>query len=168
MTGFTTDNIVLLLVGVGLLILVIKVLKGVFKTIIAIILLLTVGISCYNIFIAKKSITYEMSRYKTDFAYTMDVKDISRDAYKIVDDMKKDEITEEGINKLVDLKNQAEGLKHSDEINFIHKKYISSMDGVILACKGYSMGKLAGEQVDKLDDLSRGMDIKLLDVLKGE
>ncbi|MEG1256568.1 hypothetical protein [Clostridium sp.] len=168
MNGFTTDNIVLLLVAIVLLILVIKVFKGVLKTIIAIILLLTVGVSCYNIFVAKKSITYEINRYKTDFAYTMDIKDISAEAYKIIDDMKEDTITEEGIDKLVHLKNQAEALEHSEEANFIHNKYISSLDGVILACRGYALGEIAQGQVSKLEDLTDDININLLDVLRGE
>ncbi len=167
MSGFTMDNILLLLVGVGLLMLAIKFLKGIFKAIIAIILILTVGISAYNIFIAKKPISYEINRYKTDFAYTKEVKNISSEAYKAIDEIKENKAVDENINKLMALRERANLLEHSEEANFIHNRYMNSLDGIILASKGYVTAKGAEEQFNKLEGLTKELNIGFMDLIMG-
>ncbi len=166
MNGFTGDNIFMLLIGVGLLILAIKFLKGLLKTIIAILLIITVGFSCYNIFVAKKSISYEINRYKTDFAYAMEIKNISNEASKVINSIKKNIAMEEGIDQLVDLRNKANQIPHSEEAHFFHDKYIAGFDSIILACKGYTLGEMAEEQVSDLEELTKGINFKIMDVLK--
>lgn len=168
MSGFTMDNILLLLVGLGLLMLVIKFLKGIFKAIIAIVLILTVGVSAYNIFIAKKPISYEINRYKTDFVYAKELKSISSEAYKAVDEIKENKAVNENINILMALREKANLLDHSEEANFIHDRYMNSLDGVILAAKGYVTAKGAEEQINKLEGLTKELNIRFIDVIMGE
>lgn len=166
MNGFTMDNILLLLVCVGLLMVVMKFLKGVAKAIIAIVLVFTVGVSAYNIFIAKKPLSYEVDRYKIDFQYVKEIKNISSEASEVIDEIKKDKDVNSNIDKLVQLRNKADTINHSEEANFIHKRYMNSFDGIIIAYKGYATAKLADEQIKKIDNLTKDLNIGFMDVLK--
>lgn len=165
MNGFSTDNIILLIVGLIFLYFVVKFVKGIIKTIITIILIFTLGISSYNIFIAKKSISYEINRYKIDYAYFKDLKDISTEVSKIVEEIKEGRNTTENLSKLTELKKQVQSLKHSDETNFIQDRYMSSLDGVILGCRAYTTAKETEKQVGKLNELTKGLDVDFKDIL---
>ncbi|WP_160680335.1 hypothetical protein [Clostridium sp. C8-1-8] len=165
MGGITADNIILLLVAVVLLYLVFKFIKGVIKTIIVIILILTLGVSAYNIFIAKKSVADEVNRYKTDYSYFNNVKDISSEAKQAINDIEANKNIDQNINKLSELKTKASTLNHSSELNGFHERYINTFDGIILGCKGYSTAKQAGEEGKKLNDLAKNLDMSLKDIV---
>jgi len=168
LAGLTMDNIIIFIVVIGLLMLVVKFLKGLIKGIIALILILTLGVTSYNIFIAKKSVQYEVERYKTDYKYAVEMKNISSEASKAINEIKENKNVNVNVAKLVELKEKAKGVKHSEEANFIHNRYMNAFDTVITASKGYSMAKEAEKQAAKLEELSKGLDISFLDLLFGE
>lgn len=159
------DNIIILLVAIGLLLLVVKFLKGLIKGIITLILILTLGVTAYNIFIAKKSIQYEVERYKTDYKYAIEMKNISSEASKAISEIKENKNVNENVAKLVELKEKARVTKHSEEASFIHNRYINAFDTVITASKGYSLAKEAEKQAAKLEELSKGLNVSFLDLL---
>ncbi|WP_291574989.1 hypothetical protein [Clostridium sp. UBA4548] len=165
MEGFTLDNIIMVLVALGLLILVIKFIKGVIRTVISLILILTLGVSGYNIFIAKKPVSYEIQRYKTDFAYVKEMKNLTTEASKAIDEIKENKNVNENVNKLMDLREKANGINHSEEASFIHKKYMNGFDAVITGVKGYEVAKGAEAQVAKLEELSKEINISFMDVI---
>ncbi|MBK1810871.1 hypothetical protein JHL18_09505 [Clostridium sp. YIM B02505] len=165
MGGITTDNIILLLITLVLLYLVFKFIKGIIKTIITIILILTLGVSAYNIFIAKKSVSDEIDRYKIDYAYFNDVKDISSQAKQTVDDIENNKNVNQNINKLSELRNKAQVLNHSSDLDALHNRYINTFDGIILGCKGYSTAKQVGEQTKKIDELKKDLDVSIKDIV---
>lgn len=158
------DNIILLIIALGLLILAIKFVKGIIKTIISLVLILTLGVSAYNIFIAKKSISYEMERYKTDFTYVKEMKSITAEASKAIEDIKENKNVSENVNKLIELRAKASGIKHSEEANFIHKRYMNGFDAVVAGTKGYELAKGAEDQVAKLEELTKDINISFMDV----
>ena len=165
MGGVTVDNIILLLVVLILLYLVFKFIKGIIKTIITIILILTLGVSAYNIFIAKKSVADEVNRYKIDYAYFNNVKDISSEAKQIVDDIENNKNINQNINKLSELREKAQVLNHSTDLDAFHSKYISTFDGIILGCKGYSTAKQVDEQTKKIDELKKNLNMSIKDIV---
>jgi hypothetical protein len=164
MEGFTTDNIVVILVAIFLLYLVFKFVKGIIKTVIALVLIFTLGFSAYNIFIAKKSIAYEVERYKTDFTYVKEMKNITTEASKAIDEIKENKNISENVSKLMALREEANGLNHSEETTFIHKRYMNGFDAIVAGTKGYELAKGAEEQVAKLEELSKGIDVSFMDV----
>ncbi|GFP78241.1 hypothetical protein [Clostridium fungisolvens] len=165
MGGITTDNIILLLVALILLYLVFKFIKGIIKTIITIILILTLGVSAYNILIAKKSVGDEINRYKIDYAYFNDVRDISSEAKQTVDDIENNKNIVQNINKLSELRNKAQALKHSSDLDAFHSKYINTFDGIIIGCKGYSTAKQVDEQTKKIDELKKDLNMSIKDIV---
>jgi hypothetical protein len=165
MGGMTTDNIILLVVAVILLYLVFRFIKGIIKTIITIILILTLGVSAYNIFITKKSVSDEINRYKIDYAYFNDVKSISSEAKQTVNDIENNKNIDQNINKLSELRNKAQVLNHSSDLDAFHSKYINTFDGIILGCKGYDTAKQVGEQTKKIDELKKNLDMSLRDIV---
>lgn len=164
MEGFTVDNITMLIVAIGLLLLAIKFVKGIIKTIISLVLIVTLGVSAYNILIAKKPITYEVERYKTDYAYVKEMKSITSEASKAIDEIKENKNVSENVNKLISLREEANGIKHSEEANFIHGRYMNGFDAVIAGTKGYEIAKGAEEQVAKLEELSKELNVSFIDV----
>lgn len=164
MGGFTLDNITILVVAILLLLLVIKFIKGVLKTVITLILVLTLGVTAYNIFIQKKSISYELNRYKTDYKYVVEMKNISVEAKRVIDEIKENRNVNENVKKLVDLKKRANEVKHSEEATFFHDRYINGFDTVIAASQGYALAQDVKEQGQKLNDLSKELDIELTQV----
>lgn len=165
MGGVTVYNMILLLVALILLYLVFKFIKGIIKTIITIILILTLGVSAYNIFIAKKSVADEVNRYKIDYAYFNNVKDISSEAKQIVDDIENNKNINQNINKLSELREKAQALNHSTDLDAFHNKYISTFDGIILGCKGYSTAKQVDEQTKKIDELKKNLNMSIKDIV---
>lgn len=163
--GFSIDNLVILFIVLVFLYLTIKFIKGFIKLIISILLIFTLGVSAYNIFIAKKPISYEINRYKTDYIYFNNIKSMSSEASVAINEIKENKNVQQNINKLIEIRNNTEDLKHSEEINGFHHKYIASLDNTISVCKGYSTAKKVEEKVQKLDELSRELDVKLKDVL---
>lgn len=159
--NFISENLILIIIGVVLFYVVFKFLKGVIKLIIAIILALTVGVSCYNLLITHKSLSYEINRYKTDFSYISQMKDITVETKADVDKIKQGQNVKENINNIVVLRDKANKLDHSSDIDFIHKKYIGAMDDIILATKGYSTAKNATQEMDKA---SKSLEISLKDI----
>lgn len=165
MEGFTMDNVIILLVALGLLILAIKFVKGIIKTIISLVLILTLGVSAYNIFIAKKPITYEINRYKTDFAYVKEMKNLTSEASKAIEEIKENKSVNENVSKLMEIKEKAEKVEHSEEATFIHNKYMNGFEAVIAGAKGYEAAKGAQAQVAKLDQLSKELNVSFMDVI---
>lgn len=165
MEGFTMDNVIILLVALGLLILAIKFVKGIIKTIISLVLILTLGVSAYNIFIAKKPITYEINRYKTDFAYVKAMKNLTSEASKAIEEIKENKSVNENVSKLMEIKEKAEKVEHSGEATFIHNKYMNGFEAVIAGAKGYEAAKGAQAQVAKLDQLSKELNVSFMDVI---
>lgn len=159
--NFISENLVLIVIVAILIFLVIKFLKGVAKVIIAIILFLTIGVSCYNLFITHKSFSYELNRYKTDFTYISEMKDITVETKDDVEKIKQGQNAKENINNIVALRNKANKLNHSSDIDFIHKRYIEAMDSIILATKGYSTAKNTTQQID---NASKSLEISLKDI----
>lgn len=155
--GVSLDNIVILIIGIVLLYVVIKLIKGLIKFLIIMILLLTVGVSAYNIFISKKSFSYEVNRYKVDFQYFKDVNGISKEAVDRVEEIKEGKDVDENITKLIELRDEAKGLNHSEEINGVSSKYINALDTAILVGNGYK----AKENVEKLDSVIRTLNPNL-------
>lgn len=165
MMGFSIDNIMLVIVAIVLLYITVKFIKGLVKGIITIVLILTLGVSAYNIFIAQKPISYEIDRYKTDYSYFKEISSISSDAVKAIDEIKEGKNIKENTNKLIELRNKAEKTKHSEEINVVHNNYIRAMDTAIVSAKGYETAKDAKAQIDKLDDAAKALDVNLKDIL---
>lgn len=163
--GFSIDNIVILFIVLVFLYLTIKFIKGFIKLVIGILLIFTLGVSAYNIFIAKKPISYEVNRYKTDYVYFNNIKSMSSEASVAINEIKENKNVQQNINKLTEIRNNTEDLNHSEEINGFHHKYIASLDSAISVCKRYSTAKEVEEKVQKLDEISRELDIKLKDVL---
>jgi hypothetical protein len=163
--GFSIDNIALVIIAVVLLYITVKFIKGLVKGIITMILILTLGVSAYNIFITQKPISYEIDRYKTDYSYFKEISSISSDAVKAIDEIKEGKNIKENINKLVQLRTKAEKIKHSEEIDVIHENYMRTMDTAIISAKGYENAKNAKEQLDKLNDAAKALDIDLKDIL---
>ncbi|GIM28950.1 hypothetical protein CPJCM30710_16160 [Clostridium polyendosporum] len=165
MNGFSIDNIVMLFIVLAFVYLTIKFIKGFIKFIVIVLLILTLGVSAYNIFIVQKPISYEINRYKTDYVYFHNIRSISSEASTVINEIKENKNVQQNINKLKELRNNAEGLNHSQEISGLHDKYIESLDSVISVCNGYSTAKEVEQKVQKLDELSKGLDVKFKDVL---
>ena len=163
--GFSIDNIALVIIAVVLLYITVKFITGLIKGIITIVLILTLGVSAYNIFITQKPISYEIDRYKTDYSYFKEISSISSDAVTAINEIKEGKNVKENANKLVQLRTKAENTKHSEEINLIHDNYIRAMDTAIISAKGYETAKNAKEQVNKLDDAAKALDVNLKDIL---
>jgi hypothetical protein len=168
MGGFTSDNIIVMVVAIILLLLVLKFIKGILKTVITLILVLTLGVTAYNIFIQKKSIGYELNRYKTDYKYVVEMKDISVEAKKSIDEIKENKNVNENVKKLVDLKKRANEVKHSEEATFFHDRYMNGFDTIIVASQGYALAKDVKEQGQKLNELSKALDVKFGQVFLSE
>ncbi|MDD7792893.1 hypothetical protein [Clostridium sp. 'White wine YQ'] len=166
--GLSADNIIIALVAIVFLFLAIKFIRGVIKGIIVVLLILTLGVSAYNIFITKKSIGYEVNRYKTDYLYFKSISSISSHAIENIDAIKEGKNIKENTDELIILKNHAETLEHSSEINGIHNNYIRGLDTVIVAAKGYKTANEAKEQADKLQEASNSLNISLKDILSGQ
>lgn len=159
------DNIALVIIAAVLLYITVKFIKGLVKGIITIILILTLGVSAYNIFVTQKPISYEINRYKTDYSYFKEISSISSEAVEAIDQIKEGKNIKENTNRLVQLRIKAENTKHSEEIDVIHENYIRAMDTAIISAKGYETAKNAKEQLDKLNDAAKALDIDLKDIL---
>lgn len=166
MTGFNIENLIWVVIVIVLLYVTIKFIKGLLKSIITIILVLTLGLSAYNIFVAQKPVSYEIDRYKTDFAYVKEIKSISSEAKSATEDIKEGKNIKENTEKIVQLRNRAEKTKHSEEIQIVHSNYMKAMDTVVLSAKGYSTAKDAKEQAEKLNDAAKELNISLNDIIK--
>lgn len=165
MDGFNLENIIVLLVLLFVLFLIIKFIKGIVKAILAIILIFTLGFSLYNIFVAKKPISYEVNRYKTDFAYLKEINSINKEVSEAVKNIKDNKDIDSNIKQLEALRKRTQSLNHSDEINFIHNRYLGSLDKLILTAKGYNAAEASKEYLDKLSDYTKNLGINLREIL---
>ena len=165
MEGINRENIILLLLALVLLYITFKFIKGIIKLLLAVILILTLGVSLYNIFIAQKPISYEINRYKTDFAYLQEAGRINKETYEILKVVKDDKGTEENIKSLELLYEKAENLDHSNEISFIHNQYIKNFQKVIASAKGYITAQGAKEYLNDLSEGSKSLKINIIDIL---
>lgn len=86
MSGINLENIILVIVAIILVYIAVKFIKGIIKFIILVILILTLGVSAYNILITKKSISYEINRYKVDYGYFKNITSISKESINLVND----------------------------------------------------------------------------------
>lgn len=163
--GFNIENIIILIIAIAVLYLALKFLKGVIRFILSIVLIFTLGISLYNIFIAQKPLSYEINRYKTDIAYFKDLGNINKKAYEAIKDIKSNKDIAGNVKSLDSLEKEAEKLNHSEESNIIHQQYISNFKKVVLAAKGYEAANGAKEHLDNLNELSSSMDISLKEIL---
>lgn len=164
--AFNIENLMWVGIAIILLYITLKFIKGLIKFIITIILVLTLGLSAYNIFVTQKPVSYEIERYKTDFAYFNEIKSISSEAESVTEDIKDGNNIKENIEKLVQLRSKAEKTKHSEEINIVHNNYMKAMDTAVLCAKGYSTTKDAKAQAEKLNDASKALNISLKDIIK--
>lgn len=164
MPGINVENILLLIIALILLYVAIRFIKGLIKFIILIILILTVGVSAYNILITKKSISYEVNRYKIDYKYFKDISVISKESVELINEIKEGKDIKENTDRLVELKNEAEKLNHSSEINVISNRYLNALDTAIVVGKGYETTNDIKEQARKLDNVTESLDLSLKDI----
>lgn len=167
MHGFTLDNLVLLVIAIGLIWVCVKFITGVLKTVITVILVLTIGVSAYNIFIARKPLSHEVDRYKTDFVYLRQVKDINKQASDAMSEIKDNKNRDSNLKKLDSLLAQAEGLKHSDESKLIHDTYISNFKKVVTGARAYEAANDAKDKLDDLKELEKNLNVKLTSLMFG-
>ena len=165
MSGINLENILLLVAALVLLYVAIKFIKGVIKFIVLIILILTLGVSGYNIIVTKKPISYEINRYKTDFGYFKGISGISKEALELISEIKEGKNIKENTDRLANLKNEAEKLNHSSEINGIGDRYLNTLDTAIVVGKGYETASDVKEQAKKFDEVTKSLDISLKDIL---
>ena len=104
MQGINIENIVIILVIIFLFFLAIKFIKGILKLIILIILFFTLGLSLYNVFILEKPISYEVNRYKVDFVYFKEAAELTKEAGRAINSIKKEEAVEEKLLILEELR----------------------------------------------------------------
>lgn len=165
MTGINLENIVLLIAAIILIYIAVKFIKGIIKFIILVILILTLGVSAYNILVTKKPISYEVNRYKTDYVYFKDLTTISKESIELINQIKEGKNVKENTDRLVQLRNEAENLEHSSEINIINDRYLNALDTAIVVGKGYETANNVKEQTQKLDEVTKSLDLSLKDIL---
>lgn len=163
--GFNVENLVILFAAVFILYLAFKFLKGILKLIITVILIFTVGISLYNIFIVQKPLSYEIDRYKTDLAYFKSMSSINKEAFNALKEIKENKNIPENADKLKELEKRAEGLNHSRESSFIHNGYIVNFKKLTAAAEAYKTAGASKEYLEELSAMSDDINIKLKDIL---
>ncbi|ERK29686.1 hypothetical protein [Clostridium intestinale] len=165
MSGINLENIILVIVAIILLYIAVKFIKGIIKFIILVILILTLGVSAYNILITKKSISYEINRYKIDYGYFKNITSISKESINLVNDIKEGRNVKENTDRLVEIKSEVGKLEHSSEINLINDRYLNALDTAIIVGKGYETANNVKEQTKKLDEVTKSLDLSLKDIL---
>lgn len=163
--GLNSENIIILLIAMVILYFAFKFLKGVLRFVISLILIFTLGISLYNIFIAQKPLSYEVNRYKVDIAYFKEMGSINKEVYEVIKEIKADKDIPKNVENLQKLEKQAEALKHSEESNIIHNQYISNLKKLVLASQAYKSANGSKEYLDNLNQMADKINISLKEVL---
>lgn len=162
MGGFSTENIILLLLAIVFIYVVIKFIKGVVKLILTIILVFTLGYSLYNIFVVQKPISYEIDRYKLEYKYYKEIGKLSPEVFNTIGDIKEGKNLENNIKKLQEERNTIAKLHHTEESKPIHDRYVGALDGIITASK---TAKNVSDMNSNIQQYESKLDINLKDLI---
>lgn len=165
MGGFSVGNIALLIIAIIILYSVVKFLKGLIRGVLTLVIVFTLGISLYNIFIAQKPLSYEINRYKTDITYFKNMNNVNKEAYDCIKNIKENKDIPNNVKRLEAVEKDAEALNHSEETNLIHDKYIANFKNIVSAAKAYETANNAKEKLNELKDLESKIDMGFLDVI---
>ncbi|MEQ8198524.1 MAG: hypothetical protein ABRQ27_11030 [Clostridiaceae bacterium] len=159
------ENIILIFVIMVLVYVAVQFAKGLIRGVILFVLVFVLGFSVYDIVFLKKPVSYEINRYKIDIAYFREVSSISSQAIADVNEIKSGNNMDANIDDLALLRNEAQELPHSEEINIISNNYLSAMDKVITAANAFKVAKGAEEQAASLESASKSLSISLKDII---
>lgn len=162
MGGFSTENIILLLLAVIFIYVVIKFIKGVVKFILTIFLVFTLGYSLYNIFVVQKPISYEVDRYKLEYKYYKEVGKLSPEIFNTISDIKAGKNLDSNIKKLQEERNTVAKLQHTEESTPIHNRYVGALDGILTVSK---TAKNASDINANIQQYESKLDINLKDLI---
>ena len=162
MGGFSTENIILLLLAIVFIYVVIKFIKGLVKFILTIVLVFTLGYSLYNIFVVQKPISYEIDRYKLEYKYYKEVGNLSPEIFNTISDIKDGKNLDSNIKKLQEERNTVAKLQHTEESKPIHDRYVGALDGIITVSK---TAKSASDINANIQQYESKLDINLKDLI---
>lgn len=164
MGAINSGYLFFIVIGLGLILLVVSLVKKAIKLVIFILILL-VAYSLYNIVVKGVSPIDEIRGYKTDIKYTESIADYSSKIKTSVDNLKSltaGKIDSATINKikaedenLHNYRNEVASLKHTARFNFFQDKYIGFLEGIIASSDGVTnlVNSGAAKNASQIKDL---------------